>query len=207
MEFLLFFILVTAFSPDNSSKESSKSPDLEGEQKCLEEFNKVFVRYRAQIVHHIQSRLGQGNDDWQDVFQATIVAIFQGLQKDQFDRSKGNMGSFIYGITKNKISDHFSVRRRRRESDLPEEEMEMEQLIDNYTAEFTVVQEEAHQKLKNCLRKLPERYSSVLRLRYFEELSMREISRKLKRTEQQVIDLHRYGLVKLRDCFFKEIED
>jgi RNA polymerase sigma-70 factor (ECF subfamily) len=207
MEFLLLFFLVTAIFLDDSSQKSSKNPGTpESDQSGLKAFDEILARYRSQIIHHIQARLGRDNDDWQDVFQSTAVSIFQALQKKQFDASKGPLSSFIYGITKNKISDYFNAKRRLRECGLPQEE-ELRQLIDNYSAEFAMVQDEAHLILKNCLKKLPERYRSVLKLRYFDELSMREIGRRLKHSEQQIIDLHRYGLKKLRDCFFQKRQD
>lgn len=204
MEFLFLFFLLTTFFLNISSQKSDDGSSLESDDDVTEVFNGVFIRYRAQIIHHIQSRLGPNNDDWEDVFQKTVIAIFQAIQRQQFDSSKGGMGSFIYGVTKNKIRDYFDEKKRLREDELPPELGKIEQLADDYSVEFSLVQEEAFQRLKSCLRELPEKYSSVLRLRYFEKLSMQEIARKLRRTPQQVVDLHRYGLRKLRDCFLRD---
>lgn len=161
----------------------------------------LFNSIKAKVRRHIQAKLGAGNEDWKDIFQATMIDVLRSFEDGKFQPERGSFGGFVYGITKNKIAEYYAGEAKRRKSQISLDgnlSSKYRELILQQSQRFFQEVNDEDLILTESMQHLPEKYRVVLHLRYFRELSMREIGEEIGRTEQQVIDLHRYALKKLR---------
>ncbi len=68
-------------------------------------------RYRPLIVAYAR-RAGLSEHDAEDAAQATLLTFSHGLREDRYDRERGRLRSWLYGIAVNKVRE---ARRARRE--------------------------------------------------------------------------------------------
>lgn len=153
--------------------------------------------YQGKIAWFIRNKIGFSNDSWKDLVIETLMATIESIKSGKFNPEEGKLGSYIYGIAKNKVSDYNKNKKRYKVKELsetdsinPGEQLEWEEK--QQTKERLII-------LQSLLRKLEPKYKEVIYLRYYKGLSMRRIGGKIKKTEQQVINLHTYALRKIRE--------
>ena len=83
-----------------------------GEEIAFAEFQ---VRYRS-FINGIARRIGLSDADGEEIFQQTMVRIFQDRLVARFDRKKGAFHSFLYSVVKNLCYDF--IRKRLRKCEL-----------------------------------------------------------------------------------------
>ena len=171
---------------DSSEKkliERIKSGDATAETE-------LFRMYGVRIARKVSYNLGPGNADWRDVAGDVQMAVLISLRKGQFDETKGmSLGAYIYGITTNKIRDYFKTQKKR--PFLPEK---LPEGMVSVAEAFDVEKKEMRALLNQLLSKLKLKYKEVLYLRYFEELSVSEISKKLNLPPRRVSERINYAL-------------
>ncbi len=153
--------------------------------------------YQGKIAWFVKRKIGVSNDYWKDLVIETLMATLESIKSGKFDPDKGKIGSYIYGIARNKINDYcknkkqYSVKKLS-EVDIinPGEQLKWEE--EQQAKERLVV-------LRSLLTKLKPKYQEVIYLKYYKDLSMKRIGDKIKKTEQQVINLHNYALRKIRE--------
>lgn len=128
--------------------------------------------------------LARVNDpaDAEDIVQESLIAVY-----DSLPLFKGKSGFFTWacGITKHEIADFYRKQKLKQIvfSRLPW----LKNLVSEALGPELAYQEvEAKTKILNTLKNLSEGYSRILRLKYVEELSMREIALELNLTVKAV---------------------
>ena len=150
----------------------------------------LFRQYGARIARKVSYSLGPGNDDWKDVAGEVQMAVLISLRQGKYDINRGvSLGAYIYGITTNKIRDYFKDRKKRPfiPENLPEGVVPV---AEAYDLEI----KEVRSLLNSLLSKLKLKYKEVLYLRYYEELSITEISKKLNLPPRRVSERIHYAL-------------
>lgn len=71
-------------------------------------------RYRPMIVSYAR-RLGLGEDDAQDAAQQTLIAFNTSYQDGKYEREKGRLRTWLFGIARNQI---LNARRRRQKREV-----------------------------------------------------------------------------------------
>ncbi len=139
--------------------------------------------------------------------QECFLRLNKLLREGKFDNAKGTLRKLINGIIRiavleyrRKAKSHFTLPLL---SDDARETKNLETLLTEQVQLAALEKAENQEILKSCLKMLAERYRFVLEFRYYKELSMRNVGKKIDKKEQQVIDLHRSALKKMRDCFKK----
>lgn len=150
---------------------------------------KLFLRYRSLIESKVRAAIGDA--DYQDVTNLICLAVLRNLREGRFN-GRSTLGTYIYQITQNKISDYFRNRKLEAEP-LPES-----LLNGRPTPEQQMELKERTERLKSGIRKLPRKYREVLFLYYYQGLSVKATARKLHVPTQKVSDLKRYALKKLK---------
>ena len=67
-------------------------------------------RYRPLVMHYAQNRFGLGLHDAEEAAQNTLAAFAEAYQKDRYDREKGRLRKWLFGIATRQIRDF--VRKR-----------------------------------------------------------------------------------------------
>jgi RNA polymerase sigma-70 factor (ECF subfamily) len=75
-------------------------------------------RYRPMIVRY-GIRLGLNSADAEDVAQQTLVSFCTSYQQGKYDRNKGRLRHWLFGIARNQIA-NWSRRKRSREVQIPD---------------------------------------------------------------------------------------
>jgi len=151
-------------------------------------------RFINSIVRKVRSNLGKASEDWKDLVNEIQLAMIISLREGRFDIKRGvSLGSFIFGITMNKIREYFKVYK-------VQETIQYESNALHYRIleESELEKKELRDILTLLLAKLPLKYKEVLDLRYFEELTIIQISQKLSLSPTKVSERIYYAMKLLR---------
>ena len=156
----------------NSIKSSNNRPDVDAERL-------LFAAYLPQIEFKIRHRLNNAANIGEDLIQDVAIQLIQSLRKGNFDPAKSKLSSYINGIVNHVIIKYFANKK-------DGQTIEIDENIINYLLNIPRYGEAIDlEKLRKCLRdnlkKLPANYQEVYLLFYQDELSTKEIARKLGR--------------------------
>ncbi len=139
------------------------------------------------VRHHI----GKDHEDCEDLVQEIFLATFESLRAGKFNPGLGkSLHSYIYGIALNKIHDYYKHQDRKESLryDLDEEATVITEMESN------IEKEERCQLLRNGISNLKDKYRRVLFLRYYQELSIDEISKKIDIPKRRVSERINYAV-------------
>ena len=124
-----------------------------------------------------------------------MIAVLESLRDGKFNPEKGgSLESYIYGITLNKMKDHFKFLKKNeviRNNPINESEF--------ISTEVTSLEDkELRNLLRNKLNRLKKKYMEVLFLRYYKDQSREEISDKLGIPARRVSERINYAIKLLK---------
>ena len=155
----------------------------------------LLVYFEDQIDRLVKTKIGSRNDDVDDLKQDVRVALVKSLREGKFDTAKGRIGSYVYGVTSNKIKDYLKSPRR-----LQPVELEYD-LPDSYDLQEELERKERVSALRKALEELPKKYKIVLYQRYFLDRSITEISQDMNLPTRRVSERINYAKKLLRNVF------
>ena len=161
---------------------------LAKDRKATAEF---IGRFADPVTKYLRSRLLPRVDLVDDLAQEVFLAAWQSLGKYRGDSP---LKSWLLGIAKHKIEDHYRRRLREPFVDLDEE---AEPAAPNSNQELRLTEEMQHRWTWEVLAELPEQYGLVLRWRYWEQRNTSEMAQLTGRSEKAVERL----LYRARDQF------
>ena len=138
----------------------------------------IYSEYHPKVMGYIYARLrsrADAEDLCQDVFEKVHLKL------DSFDPQKASISTWIYSITRNSVIDFY---RRSR----PVAEMD-ESLAEDSLVEDGLLNDETLEELAEALAKLPLQLREIVVLRYYDEMPLTEVAKKLGLS---------YGAIKLR---------
>ena len=139
-------------------------------------------RYGNHVYGYIRRRLIPHTEFMDDLVQEVFLAAWENLEKF---RGESSLHSWLLGIARHKVEDHY--RKRLREVEVPgEEEAPGREPVDPHNIQEAIEQQQAAKKTEEVLAGLPEAYSIVLRWRYWEKRGLSEIAQKTGRTEKAI---------------------
>ena len=149
----------------------------------------LIERYQKPLAAVLQRALGS-SPDVDDVFQETWIRVVRSAHRyDPTQRFSG----WLFAIAWNLVKDRWSKRRIHADVDLasmPSRER---------SAEERAVASDRAERVRELVAQLPERLSEVILLRYFEELSEKEVAARLGVPVGTVKSRIHYGLKKLAE--------
>ena len=174
---------------------------IEAAKKDPEAFEPIFQKYNSVIFNYILRR-------------TCDVALAKDLTADTFLKALENLSRFhwrnvpfsawLYRIATNEVKLHY--RKNNRLSQLSDERisrLKSDKLADDYLirAENAVQENRQFQRMHRALKTLNMKYQTVLTLRYFENLSIRDIARIMDLSENTIkTHIHR-GIKHLKKAY------
>ncbi len=131
---------------------------------------------------------GGTEQDADDIFQETIVAFIDSVQKKKFRQDSG-IRTFIISISKNLW---YNEIRKRQRSENREKIFEMNRDQEEVAVIETIQFREMKRELNQMLQELGESCRKILELFYYENLSMKEIVAHLHYENEQVVRNKKY---------------
>ena len=140
--------------------------------------DKIYRAFHDKVMGYIRSRVNR----WADA-EDLCADVFEKIQRKlpEFDRTKAQLGTWIFTITRNTVIDYF---RRSK----PTEELD-ENLSDDTPVEANLLQSETLSELADALKELPRQLTDIIVLRYYDGKPLTEIATLMGLS---------YGAVKLR---------
>ncbi len=158
-----------------------------GDRACFEE---IVAGYYDGLVLYIYGYLGNYHDA-EDIVQETFSYL--AIKKPHF-RGESSFKTWLYRMAVNRSTSHMRSEGR----------AAFTELTDSVAAsgecdpEALLIREQRNAKLYEAMRALKKEYYLAIYLRYFEDLSTREIARVMKKTEKQVSNCLSRGREALR---------
>jgi len=163
-----------------------RSPELyekvmkakEGDQKAIAF---LLERYRKSLLSMIL-KMVRNLDDAEDLAIETFEKAFRNIQK--FD-SKYSFSTWLFKIGTNHAIDFLRQKKLRTLSihqDLNDgkgDTFSIDVASNDYDPQEILLKKQSHENLREIVSQLPAMYQTLVRLKYFEELSMEEIQKEI----------------------------
>ncbi|MBD3376332.1 sigma-70 family RNA polymerase sigma factor [candidate division KSB1 bacterium] len=160
--------------------------DRQAEGELVRQFDYVIRR-------KIESCVQADKDRIHDILAEVHLAIIQSIRQKKFSMENGrSLGAYIYGITRNKISDFYKERKRHQNTEI------FPQYLMDTIKDLELERKELAFVLRKELEKLQPKYKKILYLRYFKELSITEICEQLDLSPRRVSERIHYAVKLLR---------
>lgn len=152
-----------------SHTEDKLVKDLQNPKTKEEAFRELIRLYQEQLYWHIRKIL-LNHDDTDDVLQNTFIKVFRHI-----DNFKGNskLYTWLYRIATNESLSFLNKQARENKVSLSEYN---EQLLDQLPTDVYFEGDTIQLKLQQAVASLPERQRLVFNMRYFEEMSYKDIA-------------------------------
>jgi RNA polymerase sigma-70 factor (ECF subfamily) len=161
-------------------------------------FDVLLNRYKKSIhsyIYYIVRNQDLTEDIFQDTFLKVIMTIKQGRYTDT-----GKFKAWITRIAHNLIIDNF--RQERNENTISNDEVEVDLLNDMNLCEANIedqlVEEQVYADVKKLVKHLPDNQREVLEMRYYQDLSFKEIAEMTGVSINTALGRMRYAILNMR---------
>ncbi len=132
------------------------------------EKEEIYRNYHKKVLGYINSQINRLQDA-EDLAADVFMKVFEKI--DSFDETKASISTWIFTITKNKLTDYYRTRKVFEE--VPET------LSDESSFEDDICNEEMLDTLADALERLDERERDIIILRYYSGKTLKEIAEKM----------------------------
>ena len=168
---------------------------VSGDEKSLEILIK---RHKQRIYSFIYSKV-YDRDLTEDIFQDTFIKVIRTLKLGNYNE-EGKFISWVMRIAHNLVIDHFRKNKR-----IPKFEnsydFDIFSVLKNtdIDIENKMIKDQIHNEVKKIIEFLPDDQKEVLKYRYYNDLSFKEISEKTGVSINTSLGRMRYALINLRN--------
>jgi len=161
-------------------------------------FEILLLRYKSKVYTYIYL-IVRKRELAEDIFQDTFIKAIATIQQGRYVES-GKFLAWINRIAHNLIIDHF--RREKNENTFSSDGMEFD-IINNAklsekSFEDTLSNEQVLADVVHLINLLPVTQQNVIRMRFFEDLSFKEIAEKTDVSINTALGRMRYALLNMR---------
>jgi len=164
---------------------------------CNGAFEEILFRYKNRLYRYI-FQLANDRDLTEDIFQDTFIKVIMSLKEGRYVEN-GTFFTWICKIAHNLVIDYF--RRESKENTLSNDEYQT--LYDLVAVEEKNIQEELIgedicRELAFWIDSLPETQRTVIQMRFYNDLSFKEIAEELNISINTALGRMRYAIINLR---------
>jgi RNA polymerase sigma-70 factor (ECF subfamily) len=167
---------------------------LKGDSKS---FEALIQKHKNKIYAFILSKI-RNRDLAEDIFQDTFIKVINSLQKGKYNE-EGKFLPWVMRITNNLVIDYFRKSKKMR-TIAPTDNFDIFDILQDgeKNIEDNLVNNQIHKDLRKLIEHLPEDQKEVLKMRYYAELSFKEISESTGVSINTALGRMRYALINLR---------
>jgi len=194
--------------PQLQSLKSSSMPkeisdeqilQLAGNKDSLEQgFRLLLQKYQERLYWQVR-RLVIEHDDANDVVQNCLIKVYRSLHNF---RGQSALYTWLYRIATNEAISYLKKQQRHAANSIDDEEL---MLANQLQADPHFDGNAVQAQLQQALRALPEKQRVVFNLRYFEEMSYKEMSEVLD-TSVGALKASYHHAVKKVESYFRKVE-
>lgn len=148
---------------------------------------KIYRDFYGKVYGYILSKI-QNVQNAEDLTSDVFLKVYEKI--DTFDESKASLSTWIYTITRNKLTDYY--RTRKVFDEIPESEES------GFSLEDEVCNAQTLETLAQALETLDERERDIVILRYYSGKTLRDISEQMNISYAYVKVLQNNAFSKLR---------
>ncbi|MFT6319950.1 MAG: RNA polymerase sigma-70 factor (ECF subfamily) [Granulosicoccus sp.] len=142
---------------------------LQNDINVEQAFRWLVLKYQERLYGHIR-RMVNGHEDANDVIQNTFIKVFKNIKKFE---GKAQLYTWLYRIATNETITFLNKKKRKATISIDDGDLDM---ANRLSADSYFDGNLAQSKLNQAVELLPEKQKLVFNMRYFEEMSYREIS-------------------------------
>jgi RNA polymerase sigma-70 factor (ECF subfamily) len=167
---------------------------LKGDSKS---FEALIQKHKNKIYAFILSKI-RNRDLAEDIFQDTFIKVINSLQKGKYNE-EGKFLPWVMRIANNLVIDYFRKSKKMR-TIAPTDDFDIFDILQDgeKNIEDNLVNNQIHKDLRKLIEHLPENQKEVLKMRYYAELSFKEISESTGVSINTALGRMRYALINLR---------
>jgi len=161
-------------------------------------FDVLLNRYKNSLHSYIYY-IVRDRDLTEDIFQETFVKAIVTIKQGRYSET-GKFKAWIMRIAHNLIIDNF--RQERNENTISNDEVDVDLFNDirlcDGTAEDEMVQNQVYADVKKLVRHLPDNQREVLEMRYYQDMSFKEIAKVTGVSINTALGRMRYAILNMR---------
>ena len=158
----------------------------------------LIERHSKRVLDYIRMMV-KNNEVADDIYQETFIKVVRFIDDGRYT-DNGKFLSWVLRIAHNQVIDHF--RQARQQNNLTESDAGYDILNTRKFADATVedrmVTAQIEDDLRRLVNNLPEEQKEVVMMRYFGELSFKEIAEQTNVSINTALGRMRYALLNLR---------
>ncbi len=155
-------------------------------------------RHSKRVLDYIRMMV-KDDEIADDIFQETFIKVVRFIDDGRYT-DNGKFLSWVLRIAHNQVIDHFRQARQQNnvtEADAGYDILNTRRFADT-TVEDRLVSEQIETDLRKLIGKLPEEQRDVVMMRYYGELSFKEIAENTNVSINTALGRMRYALINLR---------
>jgi RNA polymerase sigma-70 factor (ECF subfamily) len=161
-------------------------------------FDILLSRYKNRVFSYIYF-IVRDRDLTEDIFQDTFIRVITTIKQGRYT-DNGKFVAWVNRIAHNLIIDHF--RHERNENTISTEYSDIDLLNNSKlcdgTIEDSIVQDQVFCDVARLITVLPENQQEVIRMRYYDGLSFKDIADKTNVSINTALGRMRYALLNMR---------
>ena len=161
-------------------------------------FDELLARYQSKLFNYIYF-IVRSQEIAEDIFQETFVKAITTIQQGRYTAS-GKFGAWLTRIAHNMIIDGF--RQERNENTISNDETEVDLLNDvdlcDDNIEMQMVNEQTLSDVRRLVDALPDNQREVVYMRFYQDLSFKEIAEITGVSINTALGRMRYALLNMR---------
>ena len=178
----------------NQSDQILLKSYLSGDEAAFE----ILIRkHKDKVFAFILSKIKNYNLA-HDVFQDTFIKVINSLKRGKYNE-EGKFVPWVMRIAHNLVIDHFR-RQKKTRSIAPTDDFNIFDVISNEekNAEEEMIDDQITSDVRKLIEELPEDQKEVLKMRYYKDLSFKEISEITDVSINTALGRMRYAIINLR---------
>ena len=173
---------------------------INGQENAL---NIIITRHRRRMFGYILSKV-KDKDTAEDIFQDVFIKIINSIKKGKYNE-EGKFIVWAMTITHNLIMDFFRKKKKNRFLKPTDEFDIFDVLSDNsLNSEQQMIRSQVIDDLTKLIDDLPSSQKEVLKLRYYSNMSFKDIAEKCDISINTALGRMRYALINIRKLIKKK---
>lgn len=145
---------------------------------------KIYLKYKKEFIGWAVKYFNLRHEECEDIYQDTILVFRQNIVSNKLVEMNSSIKTYLFAVGKN-----IALKKVNRASrQLSDEQIKSEPATENEEIMDSILEyNETHQLIAGLVNKLKEPNRSILKMFYYQNLSMSEIAKKLNYKNDKVV--------------------